>query len=280
MAWFKVDDGLHSSRKVLSIPRNIRFAAIGLWTLAGSWSADEELDGYIPDYVVSEWGAQQKWVDALVKAGLWTLVEDGAQFVKWDEYQPTRADLEAERTEKQTGGKLGNHKRWHVRRGVFVAGCEFCESDNRSDSDRSTDDGGNPIGPNPPDPSRPDPSRSDQELPDGSSSPKAPSRGARGDRIPEPFMVTAEMRSWAAQEVPGIEVDAATREFVDYWRGVPGARGRKLDWPATWRNRLREMHRRPGTGQHRAATRTEQNMAVVADLAAREAAEQQRGLTA
>lgn len=27
--------------------------------------------------------------------------------------------------------------------------------------------------------------------------------------------------------------------FRDYWRSVPGAKGRKLDWPATWRNWVR-----------------------------------------
>lgn len=30
-------------------------------------------------------------------------------------------------------------------------------------------------------------------------------------------------------------------EFVDYWRGIPGQRGVKLDWPATWRNRGRTL---------------------------------------
>ncbi len=30
-------------------------------------------------------------------------------------------------------------------------------------------------------------------------------------------------------------------EFVDYWIGVPGQRGTKLDWPATWRNRVRQL---------------------------------------
>ncbi len=35
--------------------------------------------------------------------------------------------------------------------------------------------------------------------------------------------------------------EKAWAEFVDYWIGVPGARGRKLDWPATWRNRVRDL---------------------------------------
>lgn len=65
----------------------------------------------------------------------------------------------------------------------------------------------------------------------------------RSTRIPEPFMVTAEMRAWAASEVPGVDVDAHTREFVDYWRGKSGKDATKADWPATWRNWMRKASR-------------------------------------
>jgi hypothetical protein len=30
-------------------------------------------------------------------------------------------------------------------------------------------------------------------------------------------------------------------EFVDYWAALPGSRGTKLDWLATWRNRIRQI---------------------------------------
>lgn len=33
--------------------------------------------------------------------------------------------------------------------------------------------------------------------------------------------------------------DAELAKFRDYWRSVPGAKGRRLDWPATWRNWMR-----------------------------------------
>jgi hypothetical protein len=36
-------------------------------------------------------------------------------------------------------------------------------------------------------------------------------------------------------------VDGMWAEFVDYWIGVPGQRGTKLNWSATWRNRVREV---------------------------------------
>jgi hypothetical protein len=47
------------------------------------------------------------------------------------------------------------------------------------------------------------------------------------------------------------EITALWSEFVDYWIGVPGQRGLKLDWSATWRNRVRQVsagRRGNGTG--------------------------------
>lgn len=55
-------------------------------------------------------------------------------------------------------------------------------------------------------------------------------------------MLTPTMRAWAAEEVPGVDVERSTRMFVDYWRGVAGAKGVKLDWLATWKNWLRRDH--------------------------------------
>lgn len=65
----------------------------------------------------------------------------------------------------------------------------------------------------------------------------------RGERIPEPFVLTAEMKAWAATEVPGLDVVAHTREFVDHWRAETGAKATKRDWVAAWRNWMRKAHR-------------------------------------
>lgn len=65
----------------------------------------------------------------------------------------------------------------------------------------------------------------------------------RASRIPDPFVVTAEMRAWAAAETPGLDVDSHTREFVDYWRAKSGRDATKADWVATWRNWMRKAHR-------------------------------------
>jgi hypothetical protein len=97
MAWFKIDDGFHASRKLLKIGKRTRFAAVGLWTVAGSWAADQLTDGHVPDYMITEWGAPPAAPDALVDSGLWERTHDGYVFYNWHEYQPSKQDVDAER---------------------------------------------------------------------------------------------------------------------------------------------------------------------------------------
>jgi len=65
----------------------------------------------------------------------------------------------------------------------------------------------------------------------------------RGSRIPDQFILSAEMKAWAAEEVPGLDIVAHTREFVDFWRAKSGRDAVKVDWVATWRNWMRKAHR-------------------------------------
>jgi hypothetical protein len=63
---------------------------------------------------------------------------------------------------------------------------------------------------------------------------------ARATRIPDDWRPRPEDVAW--QRAEHIADDLARRElpkFRDYWAGVSGERGRKVDWPATWRNWLR-----------------------------------------
>jgi hypothetical protein len=59
----------------------------------------------------------------------------------------------------------------------------------------------------------------------------------RGTRISEQFIVTAEMREWAATRTPGVDVNSSTEKFVNYWRSKTRD-ATKLDWVATWHNWL------------------------------------------
>lgn len=112
MPWFKVDDGFTSSPKVISIPRSIRLMAIGAWTSAGNYSAKNLTDGYVPNFYLDDIGAPQEIVEALVKSGLWDLVEDGIQFHDWCEYQPSAVEYLEKRREVSERRAEAANKRW------------------------------------------------------------------------------------------------------------------------------------------------------------------------
>jgi hypothetical protein len=42
------------------------------------------------------------------------------------------------------------------------------------------------------------------------------------------------------KEQPGINPEKTFERFHDFWIAIPGARGKKLDWFATWRNWVRD----------------------------------------
>lgn len=97
MAWMKLDDNFHASRKLNSIPKRHRFQAAGLWAIAGSWVAGQGTDGFVPNYMIEVWGPTDKTVESLVNAGLWNVESGGFSFDSWLEYNPSKAQTEAER---------------------------------------------------------------------------------------------------------------------------------------------------------------------------------------
>lgn len=81
------------------------------------------------------------------------------------------------------------------------------------------------------------------EPPQPDASPSAPPTTPRrvGCRIPDDW--TPADPDFAAQH--GVDHGAALAEFRDYWRGVAGKAGVKLDWEATWRNQVRHVAAKP-----------------------------------
>lgn len=66
----------------------------------------------------------------------------------------------------------------------------------------------------------------------------------RGTRITRDWRPTEA--DWQFAIDHGVsDVKALRAEFIDYWIAVPGQRGLKTDWSATWRNRVRQV----GTGK-------------------------------
>lgn len=61
----------------------------------------------------------------------------------------------------------------------------------------------------------------------------------RGTRLPADWKPSDAETEWAKQERPSIDVQLEAAKFADYWHGIAGAKGVKLDWSGTWRNWIR-----------------------------------------
>ena len=94
MRWFRVDDGFHSHPTRLSVS----LAAVGLWSVAGSWSSHHLTDGFVPDNFLESLTADWPMLAGeLVAAGLWKRRRGGYQFHNWADYQPSKQAVENER---------------------------------------------------------------------------------------------------------------------------------------------------------------------------------------
>jgi hypothetical protein len=73
---------------------------------------------------------------------------------------------------------------------------------------------------------------------------------AKGTRLDPNSVLNARDYQFALEH--GVKnPDAVWAEFVDYWIAVPGQRGTKLNWSATWRNRVRDVGKGRNYGQNR-----------------------------
>jgi uncharacterized protein YdaU (DUF1376 family) len=62
-------------------------------------------------------------------------------------------------------------------------------------------------------------------------------------KCPQPFMVTAEMLAWAAENVPAVSVNGETAKFMDHT-----FKAAISDWPGAWRNWMRKAVEFGGRG--------------------------------
>lgn len=86
-------------------------------------------------------------------------------------------------------------------------------------------------------------SKPENQPPPASQGPPTP-KGDRGTRLPDDWQPDAVLLTWCAESgLTSVEIREAVDEFRDFWHAVPGQRGRKTDWAATFRNRVRERRR-------------------------------------
>lgn len=85
-----------------------------------------------------------------------------------------------------------------------------------------------------------------------------------GTRLPADWVLPSEWEGWARLEGHHDPPGEAER-FRDYWHGVPGQRGRKADWFATWRNWIRKsVDEQKPRGSNGGLSRTEAALVGIA----------------
>ncbi len=186
-----------------------------------------QLDFEAIDFMLSmEDGMTARILDAMTSRGL---LEGGSRVASWDKRQPKR-----ERDDNSTS----RVQAFRDRKRQETPG-------NASDSTGNTTEA--------PETPRGEESREEEKK-------KPPSVSSRASkRCPADFVVTEEMRAWAAGDSPGVDLDRETAKFKD-WQ----YKAARSDWPAAWRSWIRKAYDdRPRAPQARGspgepAWRTEQ----------------------
>lgn len=104
VTWFKVDDSFYDHPKVFDAPD----CAVALWTRAGTWSARNLTDGFVPSGMPARFcDDHERAVRELMTRGLWKRARGGYQFHDWRDYQPTAADVKSVREKRAEAGRKG-----------------------------------------------------------------------------------------------------------------------------------------------------------------------------
>lgn len=214
-SWCKLSGTYYADPAVLRAGE----AAELLFVRGLSYCREHNTAGHIPaaalPYLVATDGEHR--AAALVREGLWLTEGDGYQVRSWDKWQE-EGDALAERRRRDRERKRAERASTRTVRG--------------QSEDTSADVHG----------IKREEKRREETTPNGVVNERAdkPRDTQRGTRIPEPFALDEHMRADAhAEGFDDQAIDRIAASFADYWRAQPGAKGRKTDWPATWRNWVR-----------------------------------------
>jgi len=300
----KIDDGLHAHRKTRAVTKGHAeksrdSAPMGLWVLAGSWSARNNRDGWVPaeelDRFDDDW---QSLAKRLVSSGYWWPEcrdgEEGYGFNDWQEWNnPDGASV---------SGTFGNHVRWHEQKGVVKPGCEHCPTESDASEDRGESGASRPddrpdIAPESGTRSggeslrdhRPDSLTRTQPIPVPNQNPETPSRKRSDENDQSSHLLTsrdepprfdefwetyshkvgrkkAETAYRAALKKPGVTADLLVAAAAAYitWQTSEGKHPQFTKHAATWLHGEHWRDERPARAAPR--TRVQEHLALVAQL--------------
>jgi hypothetical protein len=250
--WFDVDDHLHNSPELLSIPRRYRAAAMGVWTVCGSWTSAQLTNGFIPNEVIKDYGGTPDIRGWLIKAGFWI---DGIEGVQYTSQGCRIPSAQRVRDERVAGARRVRKHRANKQKDPPPADLPRCNGVTPPLVTCYPGKGTSGGASSPPEVGKGvvaaeaattdvnsnflanSHSSQDQLLPESGTSPAR----ARGTRLPEgwepPETVKADLRA----KYPNVKLGMVLEEFRDYWQAESGQRARKVDWSKTFRNRVRAV---------------------------------------
>lgn len=177
-------------------------------------------DGFLDERVVlRRWGKES--ADELSSNDplrpSWVAVDGGWQIHDFGKHHPLRSEIEAKRADlsekRAQAGRKGAARRWQGDGKAMANDGSETQSETQSYSSKSPD--GDVI--------------EVEDVPKGTRS---------AQPLPDPFMLTDEMKKWASEKTPGLDPVAETEDFVKYWRHGEGKGKKKKNWVLTWQNRM------------------------------------------
>ncbi len=206
--------------------------AMGLWLWGMCYAQLHQTDGRLAKVaVLSAFGGKKNVTLArqLVASGLWSEASDGSFAIVNYGKKNQSADEIAERVAARRASNAARQQAARDRRNARVT-----QSHTRDVALLVTEVTGEQSPPPPP------PPPSDQII-RHSAPAEAPTTKGRGSRLARDWTPSAEAQEWAKAQGITDPLGSILDEFRDYWCPLTGAKATKLDWDATFRNRVRQV---------------------------------------
>jgi hypothetical protein len=235
MSWFRWWAGTVNDPKwrIIAARANCRpgdCLAVWAYLLEIAKDGDGDISKHDPEECAVVLGYDHLLVETIIVAMRdKELIADG-RLTAWEKRQPKREDGSAERAKAWREHKKTENKETERTRTQPNAP----ESDTDTDTDNKKD--------------------------------KAKALSKKGCRISDYWVPKDDDWNMAVDALGQVKARHEQIQFKDYWRSVPGAKGVKLDWDATWRNWVRSAAERKGHSPPKRQTYSEAANEIIQEM--------------
>lgn len=116
MAWALISDDFHGDPRIIKLqfdPSGQGIAALGLWTVCLAWTS-KYCTKVVPRELLQRFNADEALADALVRAELWTVNDDGWAFVPDDDLYRHSKRRKPPSTRQRVGWYISKERRQRI----------------------------------------------------------------------------------------------------------------------------------------------------------------------